>query len=141
MYGRSEILLRYTLSFLLALVALNAFAGGYYAMSGAVDVPTEWLIGSPFHDYFLPGLILFIVVGGVFLVAAILVFVRLRIARVATFGAVAIVFIWLGAQVAIIGYVSWMQPTTAIIALVILLIGTQLPKYRPSRVAPKKDPK
>src|SRR6185503_7859661 len=41
-------LLRGVLGGLLAFGALNAFAGGLYGMSGAPDVPREWLEGSPF---------------------------------------------------------------------------------------------
>ena len=59
-------IIRYTLGVLLAFGALNAFGGGYYGMQGAEGVPLEWLEGSPFKDYFLPGLILFAVVGGSF---------------------------------------------------------------------------
>ncbi len=42
-------------------------------------------------------------------------------------GASAIVLGWLAVQLAIIGYVSWMQPTTAITAVVILALASQLP--------------
>lgn len=35
-----------------------ALAGAWYALGGAPDVPTEWLDGSPFADYRVPGLIL-----------------------------------------------------------------------------------
>ena len=113
---------RYVLGGLLAFGALNAFAGGYYGMSGAEDVPKEWLEGSPFDDYFIPGLVLFVVVGGSFLAAAIAVFARLHIARTAAFAAGAIVLGWLAVETAIIGYVSWMQPATTIGALLILLL-------------------
>ncbi len=41
--------MRYALGALLAFAALNAFGGGYYAMSGAKDVPIDWLKGSPFE--------------------------------------------------------------------------------------------
>ena len=125
----SQAVVRYTLGLLLAFAALNAFGGGYYAISGAPGVPTEWLKGSPFRSYFIPGLILFFVVGGAFLVAAIAVFVRLRIERNATFIAVIIVFIWLAVQITIIGYVSWMQPVTTFVALVILFLGRRLPGH------------
>ena len=91
MSDNSQNIVRYTLGALLAFAALNAFGGGYYAISGAPGVPVEWLNGSPFRSYFIPGLILFFVVGGAFLVAAIAVFVRLRIERTATFIAVIIV--------------------------------------------------
>lgn len=126
--------MRYTLGVLLAFAALNAFGGGYYAISGAPGVPTEWLNGSPFRSYYVPGLILFFVVGGAFLVAAIAVFVRLRIDRNATIIAVVIVFIWLAVQITIIGYVSWMQPVTAFVALVMLFLGWRLPGRRTSAV-------
>lgn len=134
MPGKSRLVARYTLGVLLGLVALNAFAGGYYALSGAEGVPTEWLDRSPFRDYFIPGLILFIIIGGAFLAAAIAVFAHLPSARIVTFSAVLIVFIWLAVQIAIIGYVSWMQPTTAIVAIVILVIAWLLPKGKASSI-------
>lgn len=124
MTDRSQTIMRYALGVLLAFAALNAFGGGYYAMSGAKGVPIEWLNGSLFQDYFIPGLILFFIIGGAFLISAIAVVGRFRIARVATFTAVVIVFIWLGVQILIIGYVSWMQPVTAGVALFILFLAS-----------------
>ncbi len=115
--------IRYSLGGLLAFGALNAFAGGYYGMSGAEDVPREWLEGSPFDDYFIPGLVLFLVVGGSMLAAAIAVFADLRIARLAALGAGLVVLAWLAVETLIVGYVSWMQPATTIGALVILLLA------------------
>ena len=120
--------IRYGLAGLLAFGALNAFAGGYYGMAGAEGVSKEWLEGSPFDDYFIPGLVLFVVVGGSFLAAAISVFARLRIARTAAFAAGSIVLGWLAVETAIIGYVSWMQPATAIGGLLVLLLAWLLPK-------------
>ena len=115
--------IRYSLGGLLAFGALNAFAGGYYGMSGAEDVPREWPEGSPFDDYFIPGLVLFLVVGGSMLAAAIAVFADLRIARLAALGAGLVVLAWLAVETLIVGYVSWMQPATTIGALVILLLA------------------
>ena len=120
--------LRCSLGGLLAFGALNAFGGGYYGLSGAPGVPTEWLEGSPFPDYFVPGLILLVVVGGSLLVAAIAVLAAWRIARVAAFAAGLVVLAWLVAQMAIIGYVSWMQPTTAIGSMLILVLASWLPQ-------------
>ena len=119
---------RYPLGGLLAFGALNAFGGGYYGLSGADGVPTEWLRGSPFADYFVPSLVLLVVVGGAFLVAAIAVFQRLRIARLAALAAGLIVLVWLAAQLAIIGYVSWMQPTTAAAGVLVLAMASRLPQ-------------
>jgi len=119
---------RYSLGGLLASGAVNALGGGYYGMTGAVGVPTEWLEGSPFADYFVPSLILLAVVGGSFIVAAIALFAHLRAARLAVFMAGFVVLGWLIVQIGIIGYVSWMQPATAIAGLLILILGSQLPR-------------
>jgi len=68
------------------------------------------------------------VVGGTFLVAAVAVFVRSRIARASALTAGTVVLVWIVVQVTIIGYVSWMQPTTAIGGLLVLLLAWLLPK-------------
>jgi len=119
---------RYALGGLLAFGALNAFAGGYYGLSGAKGVPLEWLQGSPFDDYSVPSLILLIVVGGSLLIAAITVFACARIARASALTAGAIVLVWIAVQVAILGYVSWMQPATAIGGVVMLFLAWVLPR-------------
>lgn len=119
--------IRYSLGALLAFGAVNAFGGGYYGLSGAEGIPTEWLQGSPFRDYFVPSLVLLIVVGGSFVIASIAVFAGLRIARLAAFAAGLVVLCWLAVQLAIIGYVSWMQPTTAIAGVLVLVLGSLLP--------------
>jgi len=124
---RSRHHVRHVLGGLLAFVALNAFGGGYLGMSGAEGVPREWLQGSPFSDYFIPGLFLFVVVGGSFLVAAVAVFARFRQARLAATIAATIVLAWLAVQVSIIGYVSWMQPATMLAAIIVLVLARLLP--------------
>jgi len=118
---------RYLLGALLAFAALNAFAGGSYGLAGAQGVPREWLRGSPFTDYFVPSLILVVVVGGSFLLATVAVFARWRQDRLLAIVAAAIVLGWLAVEAAIIGYVSWMQPTTAIGGALVLALAWQLP--------------
>jgi hypothetical protein len=125
----NEKFIRYTLGALLVFLAINAFGGGYYGISGAKEVPVEWLNGSPFRNYFIPSLILILIVGGSALIAAIAVFRRHRISRMAASVCGVIVILWLSVQVAIIGYVSWMQPTTAIVGFLILILTWLLPKY------------
>ncbi|TKK67141.1 hypothetical protein FC093_14735 [Ilyomonas limi] len=125
-------LTRYTLGILLGFVALNAFGGGYYGMSGAKNIPLEWLAGSPFRNYFIPGLFLFLIVGGSALIASIAVFRRSHMAGKAAFICSIIVLLWLAIQVSIIGYVSYMQPTTALAATIILFLTWLIAKHNDS---------
>jgi hypothetical protein len=118
---------RYLLGALLAFGAINAFAGGYYGLSGAPGVPLEWLAGSPFKDYFIPSLILLVVVGGAFSFAAVAIFARSRLARVSAFAAGIVVLVWLTVQLAIIGYVSWMQPATLVAGILVLMLAWLMP--------------
>jgi peptidoglycan/LPS O-acetylase OafA/YrhL len=112
---------------LFAFGALNAFAGGYYGLSGAEGVPREWLAGSPFSDYVVPSLVLFVVVGGALALAAIMVFRGHPLARAIACAAAAVLLVWIVVQVAIIGYVSWMQPATFAAGLLMLLLISLLP--------------
>lgn len=119
----TESLIRYTLGILLAVLALNAFGGGWYGMAGAPGVPESWLEGSPFTNYFIPGLILFVLVGGSALFAAIAVLGRRRAARRAAILCGVVTLIWIAVQVVIIGYVSWLQPAVAIAAILIIFLA------------------
>ena len=119
--------IRTLLGALLAFGALNAFAGGYYGLAGAEGVPREWLAGSPFSDYAVPSLVLFVVVGGALALAAIMVFRGHPLARAIACAAAAVLLVWIVVQVAIIGYVSWMQPATFAAGLLMLLLISLLP--------------
>ncbi len=120
--------LRILLGVLLGIVALNAIAGGYYALSGAADVPVAWLDGSPFSTYTMPGIVLLVVVGGSAAVGAVAVFAQKPFARRSALAAGVVLLGWIGVQVSIIGYVSWLQPTMAVVALVIVALGLLLPR-------------
>jgi hypothetical protein len=111
------------LGILLAFIALNALGGGYYGMVGAKGIPPEWLKGSPFKSYFIPSLFLFLVVGGSCLIGAVAVFRNSKHARNISFFCSGLLISWIVAQVAIIGYVSWMQPAIFIFAIVILVLA------------------
>ncbi len=124
---------RILLGVLLAFLALNAWAGGFYAMSGAPGVPVEWLSGSPFEDYFVPGLVLFFGLGGTFLLASLAVFTNWRFAPHVAGLSAALLVAWLVVQVWIIGIVSFMQPVTAFVAFVVAVMAWALPRDGASR--------
>ncbi len=62
--------LRITTFVLAVFGALTTIAGGIGLLTGAIQTPLDWLQGSPFLDYTVPGLALAILVGGSMLLAA-----------------------------------------------------------------------
>jgi len=56
--------IRIALVFLDAFVALTAIGGGIAMATGLDPLPNEWLSGTPFEDFLLPGVLLAVVVGG-----------------------------------------------------------------------------
>jgi hypothetical protein len=52
-------------------VALTAVFGGIALAAGVDRFPADWLIGTPFSSYLIPGLILAVVVGGSAVAAAV----------------------------------------------------------------------
>jgi hypothetical protein len=120
---------RSTLGILLLALAVNALAGGVYGLAGARGVPRSWLDGSPFDSYLVPSLILFVVVGGGCLVAGIEVLRARPHAALAARSAGLMLLAWIAAQVAIIGYVSWLQPAVALAgALIVTLASLPAPR-------------
>ena len=79
-------------------VAFWAFAGGIGLMGGGLDLSKEWLDGTPFDDYFITGLILFVVVGGSMLAALLAVWRRNRFAGPVSLGVGSILLIWIIVQ-------------------------------------------
>jgi hypothetical protein len=100
-----------------AVIALNAIGGAIYGLSGAKDVPREWLEGSPFDSFLIPSLYLGIIVGGAHMLAAALLVRRDRRGRNMALAAAAILASWIAVQVAIIGYVSFLQPAMFVAAV------------------------
>jgi hypothetical protein len=118
------------------LVMVNAFAGGFYGLNGAKAIPRSWLDGSPFHSFFVPSLFLFVVIGGGMLLASILWLRKSRSARLFSLGMGVLLMLWIVVQVSIIGYVSWMQPTSFAAGLAIVaLSGVLLRRERRAEVA------
>jgi hypothetical protein len=56
-----------------------------------------------------------------------MVFSRHRLARRGAFAAAAVLLVWIAVQMAIIGYVSWMQPATFTAGVLILVLTSLLP--------------
>lgn len=115
------------LSGLHAVVALNAVGGGVYGLFGAPGVPVAWLRHTPFASYLVPSIILLVVVGGSHVAAGLLVATRTSRSRRASLAAGVVLLGWIGTQVAMIGFVSWLQPAVAAAALCNLMLAWGLP--------------
>ena len=120
---------RWILGLLLLLVALNAFGGGAYGMAGANGVPTAWLAGSPFSSYLIPSIVLFVLVGGSCLLAAVAVLRTRPSARAAAMSAAVILLVWICLQVATIGVVSWLQLAVLCAGIAIVSLAIGLPDH------------
>lgn len=89
-------------------LGVGAIGGGIALMAGpngeVIPLPVSALAGSPFSDYFVPGLILFTILGVGPLVAAMFAWRRRRAAPVLAFAAGGALIIWIVVEIWIIGY-------------------------------------
>jgi hypothetical protein len=92
------------------LLGVGAIGGGLALMVGPngeiLPLPVSALAGSPFANYFVPGAILFTIIGLGPLGAALLAWRRHPVAPLLAFATGAVLLIWLGVEIAIIGYAS-----------------------------------
>lgn len=107
------------LAVLLGVLGVGAIGGGVYGVLGAEAVPTAWLEGTPFDSYLVPSLILMVVVAGSALAAAIASWRGTAGASFFALAAGVILLEWIAVQVAMIGYVSWLQPSVGVAGVVI----------------------
>lgn len=111
------------------LLGIGALAGGAALMLGPrgeiLPLPLAALQGSPFDTYFLPGLVLFVVIGIGPLVAAFLAWRRSPLAPLATCLVGAALLVWLIVEIAIIGYSNNppLQPIYLVLGVVITGVG------------------
>jgi hypothetical protein len=92
---------------LLVLFLLNgigAIAGGIGVMRDAMPFPDVWLQDTRFHSYFLPGLILFLAVGGSHLAAAYAILRRHLLAKRAALFAGLVLTGWMIGEIVLIGF-------------------------------------
>jgi hypothetical protein len=131
--------IRITLMVATGFVAATAFAGGIALVMGSLapdlatvlSPPPDYLEGSPFGSYLVPGLVLALVLGGVHLVAFVLLARRhpraLLAAVVAGYAAV----IWIVVQMTIIPFSVLQAVYVAMglveIGLVLLALGILRP--------------
>jgi hypothetical protein len=97
---------------LLVLFLLNGIGGvvgGIGVMKGTLPFPEVWLEGTPFQSYFLPGLILCVVVGGGHLAAVCALLWRHTMAGTASLLAGLILTGWMIGELKLIGFQAPIQ--------------------------------
>jgi hypothetical protein len=132
-------------------VALTAFAGGIALVVGSLDPglgwvivpPAEYLAGSPFDSYIAPGVILAVVLGGLHLVAFVMVLRRHRWAHLVSAAAGFDALIWIFVQMVFIPFsvlqVVYFAAGMAELGLVLLGLGVMRP-LRTGAVGDEADP-
>ena len=109
---------------------LAGVAGGIGVMKGLMPFPEVWLQGSPFHSYFLPGLILCVVVGGSQFAAAFVLLWRNSLAKIASLIAGLTLTAWMTGELTLIGFQAPIQ--VWFVALGLLETGLSFTKLRRS---------
>lgn len=123
-------------------VTVTAFAGGAALVTGSLapelatvlSPPADYLEGSPFDSYVVPGLVLALVLGGVHLVAFVLLARRHPRALLATVVAGYAAVIWIVVQMTIIPFsvlqAIYVAAGLLEIGLVLLALGVLRPLTR-----------
>jgi len=112
-----------------AFIGITAIAGGLRLVknpNGLPDFPIEWLINSPFSNYFFTGLVLLIVIGLGFVVSSTLNFLRKRYSggMAALLGVCLILYMII--EVWFVGLRNFLQPLYFILGVIVLIIGLNL---------------
>ena len=111
---------------------LGVFANG-------AGVSLDYLAGSPFSSYCVPGLILGTVVGGTQLSAALAIFARrhsaMLFSAIAGFGMI----IWVFAELAIVLHYSWLQSVYFSLGVLELVLVFALLGIMPKFVVPIRN--
>lgn len=140
---------RITLLVVQAFVVLTALAGGAVLVIGALDAgfssswipPAEYLEGTPFPSYLVPGIVLALVIGGGHALAFAELARRRPRALVVAAAAGFALLIWIFVQMAVIPFsvlqAVYFSAGLAEIGLVLLLLDVHH-RLRPRRHAPAR---
>ncbi len=110
-------------------LSVGALGGGAALMLGPrgeiLPLPMSLLTNSPFESYFMPGLILFVILGLGPIAAAGLIWLRHPLAPLAASGIGIALLVWLAVQIAIVGYSNSppLQPFYLLVGAAITLVG------------------
>lgn len=102
------------------IVGASAVYGGVGLMLGGLGMPVEWLAGTPFDSWVLPGALLLVAVAAPMLLAATGELAHQRWAYAASLAAGALQVGWILAQLAILQRYFFLQPVMAGAGLLVI---------------------
>ena len=109
---------------LLILAALGMTAGWSLMSSpdgSQMGVPLDWLKGTPFSSYFVPGLLLFLVLGLGSLVSAVVGMVKPALGPYLAFAAAVDLLIWIELQYLLLSSVGMRSMWPGLVAYTLML--------------------
>ena len=124
--------LKYSLPLLQSFIGLTALRGGYGLVSdptgATMDTPMEWIRNSPFSDYFIPGLILLIIIGLGNVLAALFTILQQKYSGEIAAILGSFLIIYMSIEIWFIGLRNFLQPIYLILGVIVLLLGLKLLK-------------
>ncbi len=119
---------------LLDIVGINALVAGYLFItdpSGAgLGITTDELKYSPFDNYFIPGLVLFIANGLMNIGAAILVVIKYKYYPFVVFIQGMILFGWICIQILFLREFNFLHGLFLSVSILIMILGIHLNKLK-----------
>ncbi len=125
----------YLLLLALAVQGVSGLGGGFGLIAdptgAALGLPAEWLEGSPFPDYLIPGLVLFVILGVLPLVITYALWVGAPWSWAGALIVGMALLGWIGVEILVIGYQPRppLQLIYGLLGLIIVVL-TLLPSVR-----------
>jgi hypothetical protein len=115
---------------LLLFNGLSALFGGWQLMvqpdGSSMQMSLDWLQYSPFSNYFIPGILLFVVNGLMSIFVFTLLIIKYKYYPLLVMLQGALLFGWIVVQVLMVRDLVWIQVLFGIIGLILLLLGWSL---------------
>jgi hypothetical protein len=119
----SRLSARPTLVVLQLLLGASAVYGGVGLLTGTLGMSDDWLVGTPFESWFVPGIALLLIVAAPMLGAALLEVRRHRLAPTASVLAGVLQVGWIAVQLLVMQRYFVLQPVVLFVAAGILLVA------------------
>jgi hypothetical protein len=111
-------------------IAISATAGGVGLILGGLAFPLEWLAGTPFGSYVMPGAILALIVGGSALAATVLMLQKNPFAVPVALLAGAIQVGWIIGELLLVGtrgdVMAWLQAIYFVAGLIVAVLAAHI---------------